>query len=64
MILEETIMLRRTKDDVLSQLPPKVRQAITIDVGNFKKQSKLKESFEKAQHAVEKKGISVSLWLF
>ena len=60
LILEETIMLRRTKEDVLSQLPPKVRCSITIDVGNSRKTLKLKESFDKAHQAIEKKGLSVS----
>ena len=52
-------MLRRTKDDVLAQLPPKIRHSVAIDVGNSKKSTKLKESFEKAHHAIEKKGLSV-----
>lgn len=59
LILEETIMLRRTKDDVLTQLPPKVRRAVTIDVESRKKNSKSKETFQKAFDAFERKGISV-----
>jgi len=59
LILEETVMLRRTKDDVLTQLPPKIRHSVAIDVGSNKKSAKLKESFEKAHHAIEKKGLSV-----
>ena len=59
LILEETVMLRRTKEDVLTQLPPKVRRSVAIDVGISKKSAKLKESFEKAHKAVEKKGLSV-----
>ncbi|XP_076821185.1 SWI/SNF-related matrix-associated actin-dependent regulator of chromatin subfamily A-like protein 1 isoform X1 [Clavelina lepadiformis] len=58
LILQETVMLRRTKDDVLSQLPPKLRRSVAIDVSSMKRNLKRKRALDEAQHAVEKKGIS------
>lgn len=59
LVLQETIMLRRTKEDVLTQLPPKLRRSVALDVSGAKTTSKQKEAMDEAKNAINQKGLSV-----
>ncbi|XP_078494415.1 SWI/SNF-related matrix-associated actin-dependent regulator of chromatin subfamily A-like protein 1 [Ciona intestinalis] len=60
LILQETVMLRRTKDDVLHQLPPKLRRTVALDVSVEKASIKQRKLLEASQSAVNQKGLSAA----
>uniref|UniRef100_F6ZN89 SWI/SNF-related matrix-associated actin-dependent regulator of chromatin subfamily A-like protein 1 n=1 Tax=Ciona intestinalis TaxID=7719 RepID=F6ZN89_CIOIN len=60
LILQETVMLRRTKDDVLHQLPPKLRRTVALDVSIEKASIKQRKLLEASQSAVNQKGLSAA----
>ena len=57
-ILEETVMLRRTKESVLKQLPPKVRQSVVLNIRQSDLSSDQKNMFKDAQKAIQKVGLT------
>merc|ERR1712190_241857 len=61
MLLGGTIMIRRLKKDVLTQLPPKRRQRITLAPDKLD-QRKLKEAMAQLQHQREnpESGVEVA----
>uniref|UniRef100_H2Z050 SWI/SNF-related matrix-associated actin-dependent regulator of chromatin subfamily A-like protein 1 n=1 Tax=Ciona savignyi TaxID=51511 RepID=H2Z050_CIOSA len=54
LILQETVMLRRTKEEVLLQLPPKLRRTVALDVSIEKASAKQRKILEASQSAFTK----------
>jgi len=60
LLLQESVMLRRTKDDVLSQLPPKLRRSVSLDVSCVKVTAGQQHAIDEIKVAVGQRGLSVS----
>eukprot|EP00963_Diacronema_lutheri_P001794 scaffold116_cov334-Pavlova_lutheri.AAC.14 len=48
-LLRETIMIRRTKEEVLGQLPPKRRQIVILDIGPSERTARTNPSHKKRE---------------
>ena len=57
-ILEETVMLRRTKESVLKQLPPKVRQTVVLNIRKSDISTEQKDMFKDAKKAIQQVGLT------
>lgn len=62
LVLQETVMIRRLKSEVMTQLPPKRRQVIMLDPSKIKKDKKHFDAYSKEMvntdlKAMEKRGV-------
>lgn len=58
LVLNKTLMIRRVKDLVLSQLPPKIRSSVQLDVSGIKLNENQKKNIKEAKKAVAETGLS------
>ena len=59
--MKKSVMIRRVKNCVLSQLPPKIRTAVELDISGVKLTKEQQKCYKMIKQESVKNGLSVSI---